>query len=161
MADDFDRELEEAARQAQARKSIPAPKAAPDSQQASAGEKTEAPAGRAQRSEPSQPARAMSARKPGLFGRMAQSVSDSLAHLRMPRFEWATLGYILLGLLIFILLAQNWAPVRINIFGLYIDVPKAVAFVVNIGIGMLVLWLVQRWLSARRHQQARQGGRPA
>ncbi|MCX7599917.1 MAG: hypothetical protein N2512_13780 [Armatimonadetes bacterium] len=117
--DDFDRELEEAAAQARA--------AAPPS----LAEKEKVP-GRA----------AMSAKKPGAVGRAAEKLTEAVSTLRTPRVGFRELGYGLGVLVILALLIQNWAPVRINVFGLYADVPKAVAFLVTLaaGMGLLKLW---------------------
>lgn len=117
--DDFDRELEEAAAQARA------------GAQTSAAEKEKAP-GRA----------AMSAKKPGAVGRAAEKLTEAVSTLRAPRVGWRELGYVLGGLIILALLVQNWAPVRINVFGFYADVPKAVAFLASLaaGMGLLKLW---------------------
>jgi uncharacterized integral membrane protein len=117
--ENFDRELEEAAAQVHA------------SGQSGTAEK-EKPAGRA----------AMSAKKPGAVGRAAEKLSEAVSGLRAPRLGWRELGYALGGLIILALLVQNWAPVRINVFGFYADVPKALAFLVSLaaGMGLLKLW---------------------
>jgi uncharacterized integral membrane protein len=65
------------------------------------------------------------------------------------------------GILVFVLLAQNWSPVRLNFFGIHVDIPKAVAFVVNIGLGMLALWVLQRHLSGHKPSHGgKEVGRP-
>lgn len=159
MVDDFDAELEEAARQAQGGASGPKPAsptgARPASEPGSGGRAqpaevpgasqpaAEEPADAVQGVRPG-PVRAMSARKPGPIGRRVEAISQSLSGLRLPRIDLATVAYGLVALIIFVLLAQNWAPVRVNVFGVYLDIPKAVAFLLSVGLGMLVLWLVQR-----------------
>ncbi len=94
--------------------------------------------------------RVMTARRPGPIGRVAERVGSAVSKIHAPRLDARTFLIGLLIVIAFILLAENWAPVRINILGLYIDVPKAVAFVVNVAIGMLILWLWQRHAAAAR-----------
>jgi uncharacterized integral membrane protein len=86
----------------------------------------------------------MSARRPGPVARGAQRLGQALAQIHWPRLDAATILYLLLALIVFALLAENWSPVRVNLLGVYVDVPKAVAFVVNLGLGMLLLWALQR-----------------
>jgi uncharacterized integral membrane protein len=127
VADDFDRELEEA------------------TQQASAGAEPEAePAAEAEAPAEVPAAHAMSARKPGAVGRAAERLTDAVAGVHVPRMDTAAFLYILLALIAAAFLAENWAPVRVNVFGLYADVPKALAFVVTLAAGAGLLWLWQR-----------------
>lgn len=118
--DDFDHELEEAAAQARAAAST------------KSSEKEKVPR-RA----------AMSAKKPGAVGRAAEKLTGAVSSFRTPRVGWRELGYGLGAVIILALLIQNWAPVRINVFGFYADVPKAVAFLVTLAAGMAVLKLFQ------------------
>jgi len=174
VVDDFDVELEEAAQQARGGASAPKPAPSTGARPASApgsgtpakpasppaeapGEPEAAakPAADQAEGERTGPARAMSARKPGLIGRWVEAISQSLSGLRLPRIDLATVAYGLVGLIVFVLLAQNWAPVRVNVFGVYIDIPKAVAFILSVGIGMLTLWLMQRSLGERQGARRR------
>lgn len=124
--DDFDRELEEAAAQARAAAST-------KSAEKDKEKEKEKVSGRA----------AMSAKKPGAVGRAAEKLTGAVSSFRTPRVGWRELGYGLGAIVILALLIQNWAPVRINVFGFYADVPKAVAFLVTLAAGMGLLKLCQ------------------
>jgi len=81
------------------------------------------------------------ARRPGVFAKAADALSDRLGRLRPPPLDWRTFSYGLLALIALILVARNWAPVRIDFFGWHPDVPKAVAFVFFFALGLLAEWL--------------------
>lgn len=168
MVDDFDIELEEAERQAKGQGEAvsggPRPSGAkpapPSSRPVPPGRASQQPRSAA-RPAGSEPVQAMSARKPGALARVGQWVTSTVGGLKLPRLDWSTIVYIFAGLLLFILLAQNWSPVRINFFGIHVDVPKAVAFVIDLGLGALALWLVQRHLLGRRASSESRGGEKA
>lgn len=115
VADDFDVELKEAADQAAGSSG-----AAPDD------------------------AHAMSARKPGVVSRAKERLSDKVARLGRPQLTVKNTLWGLLLVVVVAMLAENWSQVRLNFFGAYVDVPKPVAFVVDVGIGALVMWLIMR-----------------
>ncbi|MCD6351902.1 MAG: LapA family protein [Armatimonadetes bacterium] len=92
----------------------------------------------------------MSARKPGFFGRLAEQAGEALSGLKLPKMDINTISYGLLALIALALIIENWAPVRVNIFGFYADLPKALVFIVGMGLGALVLWWVQRYRLSRR-----------
>ncbi len=146
-ADDFDVELEKA--EQQAKKPVTPPKPSP-ARSASVAEPGESKASQ------SPPPKAMSARRPGFFARAGDRLAHAVSRIHMPRLDATTILWGLLALIVFALLAENWSPVRINLFGVHVDVPKAVAFVVNLGLGMLLLWLIQRY--QRRGAAKSEGG---
>jgi len=94
--------------------------------------------------------RAASARKAGFLGRTTDALSDRLSKLRPPTLDWRIFSYGLLALIALILIARNWAPVRIDLFGWHPDLPKAIAFIFFFVLGLLAAWL---W--ALRGQRAR------
>ena len=97
-------------------------------------------------------ARAASARKPGFLGRTTDALSDRLSKLRPPTLDWRIFSYGLLALIALILIARNWALVRIDLFGWHPDVPKAIAFIFFFVLGLLTAWF---WVL--RGQRARAG----
>jgi len=159
--DDFDVELEKA--EQQAKRPLSQAQAAPRSQTTPQPKQQtvpadKRPAGQPAQSKRSQPqAQAMSARRPGVFARAGDKIAQAVGRIHLPRLDATTILYGLLALIVFALLAENWSPVRINLFGVHVDVPKAVAFVVNLGLGMLLLWLLQR--NQRRSAAKSEGGR--
>lgn len=157
--DDFDIELEKAEQQAKKPVTPPKPAATSQTGQQQASDSGQAAAPAQESSGPRQrpAAQAMSARRPGIFARAGDRLAQAFARVHLPRLDAVTILYGLLALIIFALLAENWSPVRINIFGVYIDVPKAVAFVVNLALGMLLLWIIQRY--QRRSSAQAEGGR--
>lgn len=174
MVDDFDAELEEAEKQARGAPesakpspTAPSPAAPEPAAQRPRPQTPAVPEPRAQSSaaavqpqtpakpeaEKRQPARAMSARRPGPVAKVRETLAGSLGGVKSLRFSLNTLAWILLGLIVFALLAENWSPVRVNLFGIYVDIPKSMAFLVNLGLGALALWLVQRSISGRLARQ--------
>ncbi len=87
------------------------------------------------------PARAAPARKPGLLARVSETASNRLSKLRPPTLDWRTFSYGLLALIGIILIARNWAPVRIDLFGWHPDMPKAIAFIFFFLLGVATAWL--------------------
>ncbi len=87
--------------------------------------------------------RAAGARKPGALARVLERCRASVERISLPPADWRTFGW---GLLVLILLAfviRNWAPVRINLFGWYLDAPRAVVFVIIFLLGMFTAWLLE------------------
>ena len=92
-----------------------------------------------------------STRKTGVVGKAVDAVTAPLSQLRLPQLDWKLVSWGLLVLIAIILVARNWAPVRINIFGWYLDLPKALAFALFFGLGALTVWLLEmRGKSHRR-----------
>ncbi len=90
---------------------------------------------------PAEAARGIAARKRGAVAKARDAVRSSLSNLRPPPLDWRTVSYGLLALIALVLVAGNWAPVRINLFGWYLDIPKALAFIAFFVLGVLAAWL--------------------
>ncbi|MHB8996533.1 MAG: hypothetical protein ACYC63_14910 [Armatimonadota bacterium] len=117
--DDLDLELDDepkTPRPATSVKSSPAPKAAAPAQPAVA--------------------KTVGTRPPGL----AQRARDYVKH---PQFNGRTFLTILIILIILVILAENWAPVRFYLFGIALELPKAIAFLLDVALGAILMWL---WL---------------
>jgi uncharacterized integral membrane protein len=89
------------------------------------------------------PAQAAPARKPGALARLGATIVAPLALLRTRTWDLKTFAYGLLALIILAILADNWALVRLNLFGLRFELPKAIAFLLDVALGALLMWL---WL---------------
>lgn len=88
-------------------------------------------------------ARATGSRKPGVMGRMMDRFRNSVERIRLPRPDWRTFAWGLLLLIAVIFIVRNWAPLRINFFGWYLDAPRAVVFAVFFALGMVTTWLIE------------------
>lgn len=95
-------------------------------------------------------------RKPGFLARIGRRIKAPIAE-RTQRARWdilnwrlAVIGAVVI-LLLWLLLA-NLSPVRIVLWLWVIDIPKAVAFVLDVALGALLMWLWIRY---------RSGGEPA
>ena len=90
---------------------------------------------------PTKVARAALARQRGHFARARDVATGFFGRLRPPALDWRVVSYGLLALIALVLVAGNWAPVRINLFGWYLDIPKALAFIGFFVLGVLAAWL--------------------
>lgn len=93
-------------------------------------------------------AKAVAARLPGLASRVGASVSAPLSAVREHRWDLKTFLWGLLGLILLVLLIENWVPMRFYFLGLRFELPRALAFIVDMAIGGLILWL---WLRRKSH----------
>jgi uncharacterized integral membrane protein len=82
------------------------------------------------------PANAVGARPPSF----AQRARD---YIRRPQFNGRTFLTILIALIVLVVLAENWTPVRFYLFGIALELPKAIAFLLDVAIGAVLMWL---WL---------------
>jgi uncharacterized integral membrane protein len=98
------------------------------------------------------PARAAGARKQGVVGRMTEQARETVEGIRLPRPDWRTFAWGLLLLILIGFIAGNWAPLRINFFGWYVDAPRAVVLAIFFALGMVTTWLIEI-----RHRRARDG----
>ena len=82
----------------------------------------------------------VSGQRKGLLGGLSNSAAA------MKGFSWTgrTFACGLLALLVLLILAENWAPVRFYFLGLALELPKALAFVLDVALGALLMWLVLR-----------------
>ena len=88
-------------------------------------------------------ARAAGSRKPGVVNRMMDQCRDTVESIRLPKADWRTFAWGLLLLILIIFIVGNWAPLRINFFGWYLDAPRAVVFAIFFGLGMVATWLLE------------------
>jgi uncharacterized integral membrane protein len=70
-------------------------------------------------------------------------MSDSVASHR-PTWNIKTFLIIFAALVLLVIIAENWAPVRFYFFGLRLELPKAIAFLINAVIGALLMWVFLR-----------------
>ena len=96
------------------------------------------------------PARATASRRPGAIARLLASIAAPFASIRMPRWDVRTFAYVLVALIVLAILIENWDPVRLNLFGLRFEMPKAIAFALDVALGAMLMWL---WLYHRRLQR--------
>jgi uncharacterized integral membrane protein len=68
---------------------------------------------------------------------------ESVESIRLPRADWRTFAWGLLLLILIAFILGNWAPLRINFFGWYLDAPRAVVFAIFFGLGMVTTWLIE------------------
>ncbi len=101
-------------------------------------------------------ARATGSRKPGVVDRMMDQCRESVESIRLPRADWRTFAWGLLLVIFVIFIVRNWAPVRINLFGWYVDAPRAVVLAIFFALGMVTTWLIEI-----RNRRARAAGQPA
>jgi len=87
--------------------------------------------------------RAAGARKPGAIARAVERSRAWVERISLPPADWRTFGWGLLVLILLAFIIRNWAPVRINLFGWYLDAPRAVVFVIIFLVGMLTAWLLE------------------
>ncbi|MFO8082363.1 MAG: hypothetical protein R6V07_18945 [Armatimonadota bacterium] len=93
--------------------------------------------------EEQRPARAAGSRKRGVVGRMTEQARETVQGIRLPRPDWRTFAWGLLVLILIVFIARNWAPLRINVFGFYVDAPRAVVLAIFFGLGMVTTWLIE------------------
>lgn len=88
-------------------------------------------------------ARAAGSREPGVVARAMENLRETVQSIRLPRPDWRTFAWGLLLLVFIIFIARNWAPLRINFFGWYIDAPRAVVWAIFFALGMVTTWLIE------------------
>jgi uncharacterized integral membrane protein len=109
------------------------------------------------KAEPSAPAKEAAApAKVGFFGQIGGRISGSFAGLFRPEFINLKNGGIGLAILLCVwLLLANLSPVRVLLWFWPVDVPKAIAFLVDVALGALLMWL---WLRSRASRAAARAG---
>ncbi len=97
--------------------------------------------------------------RPGFFSRLGQRITAPIAQraqrasLDVLNWRLAVIGAIVL-LLLWLLLA-NLSPVRVVLWFWVVDVPKALAFVLDVALGALLMWL---WIRYRAGKKAAEEG---
>lgn len=84
------------------------------------------------------------AHKPSVFSRIATPVSENAGKVSPTAWSLKTflLGFV--GLVVLVLVVENWPAMRINFVGLHVDLPKSVVFVITFGLGFAAAWLMFR-----------------
>ena len=105
------------------------------------------------------PAKESKKPKAGLFSRLGQRITAPITE-RAQRASWDVLNWRLavigaVVILLLWLLLANLSPVRIVLWLWVVDVPKAVAFILDVALGALLMWLWLRHWS--RRQAAKEG----
>jgi len=86
-------------------------------------------------------------RGPGLLSKVGSKVAAPFAQISWGNLISIKTGIIaLIGFLLVWLLLVNLAPVRLVLWFWAVDVPKAAAFIVDVALGALLMWL---WLRPR------------
>lgn len=127
--DDLDLDLElddEPAKPQKAPAAKPEPEPAADKPAASAAKPTAGPA--------------VTGERKGLF----RGLSNSAAAVKGFSWNARTFAVGLAVLLVIVIFAENWAPVRFYCFGFALEVPKAVCFLLDVALGAVLMWLWQR-----------------
>lgn len=86
--------------------------------------------------EPKAAPKAVGVKQPGLAARAS-------AYVKHPTWNGRTFLALLIVLLIVVLFAENIAPVRFYFLGLALELPKSIAFILDVALGALLMWL---WL---------------
>ena len=81
--------------------------------------------------------------RPGPIARLWQTCCAPFSRIKLPQWNLRNFAWILLGLLVIVLLASNWSPMRFYFFGLWLEVPKALSVLVLLGAGFLVGWFTR------------------
>jgi uncharacterized integral membrane protein len=95
-------------------------------------------------------AKAMSARKPGLWQQLGDRASAPFARLRLPEWNLKTFAYLLLIIIILWFLLENWPPCRVRLLIWNGEAPKTVLFLVNLVIGAALLRWWQLFMAQRQ-----------
>jgi len=89
--------------------------------------------------------------RPGFFGRLGQRIMAPFAALRPAELLGPrTIGLVILAALIVWLLLANLAPVRVMLFFWTVDIPKTLAFLVDVALGAVLMWL---WLRPKAQKK--------
>lgn len=92
---------------------------------------------------------------PGFFSRLGAKITAPFAAFRPNELLNAkTVGLVVVAALVVWLLVANWAPVRVVLFFWTVDVPKALDFLIAVGLGVLLMWL---WGRARVPKKPAEG----
>ncbi len=127
--DDLDLELDDEPVRSERRPAAPTPKVTP----------TPTPAPELAAAAKPQPVATPTRERKGL----AKSLGGPLAWLRDFRWNIRTFLSLLLALVVLVILAENWVPVRFYALGFSFDLPRTLTFVIDLAIGALLMWL---WL---------------
>ena len=71
-------------------------------------------------------------------------VKELCGHVHLPPWNVKTFLVGLVVLVVVLVVAENWPPMRLSLLGLHADVPKAVVLIVDFLLGFGVAWLMLR-----------------
>jgi len=95
--------------------------------------------------------------EPGFFGRLLSRVTAPFAALRPAELLGPRAGgVVILAALVVWLLVANLAPVRVVLFFWTVDIPKALAFLIDVALGALLMWL---WLRPKASKKPAEGAK--
>jgi hypothetical protein len=93
--------------------------------------------------------------EPGFFARLLGKITAPFAALRFPGLLGPKAIAVVIAVALAVwLLAANAAPVRIVFFFWPVDMPKYVAFILDVALGGLLMWL---WLRPRAAKKPAEG----
>jgi uncharacterized integral membrane protein len=101
------------------------------------------------------PAQAVASHRPGLFARCSAALRAPWIMVREQKWNWKTFLWGLAGLILLVLFVENWIPMRFYFLGWRFEVPRTLAFVVDMGIGALLMWW---WLRHNSRDAAKDDG---
>ena len=98
-------------------------------------------------------------KKPGLLARIGQRLAGLVPRrLGDDLLSYRNLAIGVIALLVIWLLAANGSPVRIVLWFWTVDVPKWIAFLVDVALGALLMWLWLRWRERGKAAAGGEGG---
>jgi uncharacterized integral membrane protein len=93
--------------------------------------------------------------EPGFFGRLLGKITRPFANLRPAELlSPRAIGILIAAALVVWLLAANLAPVRIVLLFWTVDIPKALAFLLDVALGAVLMWL---WLRPKAAKKPAEG----
>jgi len=93
--------------------------------------------------------------QPGFFGRLLGRITAPFAALRPSELLGPKpIGLVIVAALVVWLLAANLAAVRVVLFFWTVDIPKALAFLLDVALGALLMWL---WLRPKAPKKPAEG----
>lgn len=143
---DLDFDTEPAQAKGPAPPSAPVPAAPPAPAKAPAPE-AGAPASGASAPQPKRPA--VATIRISLAERARAPFTRAAAAAWPPAWGFRSFLMGLLVLLLALVVVENWPPMRLNLFGLHADIPKALVLLADFLAGFAVAWLVLRRSNAR------------
>jgi uncharacterized integral membrane protein len=82
-------------------------------------------------------------------------IVGSVARAKAFRWDLKTFVYLLLGIVLLVIFIENWVPVRFYALGLTFEIPRTVAFVIDMAIGAALMWL---WLRRGARSEGEEAG---
>lgn len=95
--------------------------------------------------------------KPGPLARLWQTCCAPFNRIKLPQWNLRNFAWGLLALFVIVLVASNWAPMRFFLFGLWIELPRALSVIVLLGVGFLVGWFTRSPKRPEQEQEPAKG----